>query len=150
MYSKSSHCNVSKLSDYYKIARSVTLLSLRKCMQLHHFIPWNLLSQNLLVTYLTTKWSSQTSPISFLVSVKGGMSLQNGMWHGLRNDIIMRNLIYGKWSMRTSLPRLFWRQFEGTIALPVHLLLLLRWLSTELWAVSSSTCFKLDKQTWRR
>ena len=26
MYSKSSHCNVSKLSDYYKIARSFTLL----------------------------------------------------------------------------------------------------------------------------
>ena len=23
------------------------------------------------------------------------MSLRNGMWHGLRNDIIMRNLIYG-------------------------------------------------------
>ena len=29
------------------------------------------------------------------VKVKGGMSLRNGMWHGLRNDIIMRNLIYG-------------------------------------------------------
>ena len=29
------------------------------------------------------------------VRVKGGMSLRNGMWHGLRNDIIMRNLIYG-------------------------------------------------------
>ena len=27
--------------------------------------------------------------------VKGGMSLQNGMWHGLPNDIIMRNVIYG-------------------------------------------------------
>ena len=31
------------------------------------------------------------------VRVKGGMNLRNGMWHGLRNDIIMRNLIYGKW-----------------------------------------------------
>ena len=30
------------------------------------------------------------------VRVKGGMSLRNFMWHGLRNDIIMRNLIYGK------------------------------------------------------
>ena len=29
--------------------------------------------------------------------VKGGMSLRNGMWHGLRNDIIMRNVKYGKW-----------------------------------------------------
>ena len=42
--------------------------------------------------------------------VKGGMSLRkshngplrafglhNGMWHGLRNDIIMRNLIYRIW-----------------------------------------------------
>ena len=24
------------------------------------------------------------------------MSLQNGMWHGLQNDIIMRNVKYGK------------------------------------------------------
>ena len=28
------------------------------------------------------------------VRVKGGMSLRNGMWHGLRSDIIMRNLLY--------------------------------------------------------
>ena len=32
MYSKSSHCNACKLSGYYKIARSFTLFSLRKCM----------------------------------------------------------------------------------------------------------------------
>ena len=32
-----------------------------------------------------------------------------------------------KWeSMRSSLPRPFWRQFEGALALPVHLLLLLK------------------------
>ena len=30
------------------------------------------------------------------VKLKGGMSLQNGMWHGLRNDIIMRNVIYAE------------------------------------------------------
>ena len=30
------------------------------------------------------------------VRVKGGMSLRNGMWHGLRNDIIMRNVIYAE------------------------------------------------------
>ena len=29
------------------------------------------------------------------VRVKGGMSLRNGMWHGLRNDIVMRNAKYG-------------------------------------------------------
>ena len=29
-------------------------------------------------------------------------------------------------SMRASLPRLFWRQFERAIDLPVHLLLLLQ------------------------
>ena len=29
--------------------------------------------------------------------IKGGMSLRNSMWHGLRNDIIMRNLMYEKW-----------------------------------------------------
>ena len=28
--------------------------------------------------------------------------------------------------MRASEPRLFWRQFEGALALPVHLLLLLK------------------------
>ena len=33
-------------------------------------------------------------PSSLPVRVKDGMSLRNGMWHGLRNDIIMRNLIY--------------------------------------------------------
>ena len=35
--------------------------------------------------------------------VKGGMSLRNGMWHGLRNDIIMRNLICGKWRKEINL-----------------------------------------------
>ena len=28
------------------------------------------------------------------VRVKGGMRLRNGMWHGVRNGIIMRNTIY--------------------------------------------------------
>ena len=37
------------------------------------------------------------------VRVKGGMSLRNGMWHGLANDIIMRNVIYAG--------ALFWRQW---------------------------------------
>ena len=32
----------------------------------------------------------------------GGMSLWNGMWHGLRNDIIMRNVKYGKWRKEIS------------------------------------------------
>ena len=31
------------------------------------------------------------------VSVKGGMSLRNGMWRGLRNDKIMRNVKCGNW-----------------------------------------------------
>ena len=31
------------------------------------------------------------------VRVKGGKTLWNGMWHGLRNDIIMRNVIYAEW-----------------------------------------------------
>ena len=35
--------------------------------------------------------------------VKGAMSLPNGMWHGLQNDIIMRNLIYGKWRKEINL-----------------------------------------------
>ena len=31
-----------------------------------------------------------------MVRVKGGMSLRNGMWHGLRNDIIMWHVIYAE------------------------------------------------------
>ena len=31
------------------------------------------------------------------VKVIGRMSLRNGMWYGLRNDITMRNVKYGKW-----------------------------------------------------
>ena len=47
------------------------------------------------------------------VRVKGGMSLRNGMWHGLRNDIIMRNVIYAEWLKeinKTENYALFWRQ----------------------------------------
>ena len=29
--------------------------------------------------------------------VKGGMSLRNGTWDGLQNDVIMRNVKFGKW-----------------------------------------------------
>ena len=36
-------------------------------------------------------------PANFSVRLKGGMSLRNDTWHGLRNDIIMRNVKYGKW-----------------------------------------------------
>ena len=37
------------------------------------------------------------------VRVKSGMSLRNGMWHGLRNDIIMQNLVYRKWRKEINL-----------------------------------------------
>ena len=30
------------------------------------------------------------------VRVRGGMSLRNGIWHGLRNGIIMWNVIYAE------------------------------------------------------
>ena len=47
-------------------------------------------------TFLTTKnkkiFQSPKNP----VRVKGGMSLRNGMWHGLRNGIIMWNVIYAE------------------------------------------------------
>ena len=42
-------------------------------------------------------------PDRIAVRVKGGMSLRNGMWHGLRNDIIMRNLIYADRFQRNKL-----------------------------------------------
>ena len=65
---------------------------------------------------------------------KRGMRLRNGMWHGLRNDIIMRNYFMENGakkkiqqeSMPGSLSRFFWRQFERAIDLLVHLLLLLK------------------------
>ena len=41
------------------------------------------------------------------------MSLRNGMWHGLRNDIIMWNVIYTEWPKEIDLTEkctLFWRQ----------------------------------------
>ena len=59
------------------------------------------------------------------------MILWNGMWHGLRNDIIMWNLICGKWRkeknstgkyVRVSAALFFLRQFERAIDLLVHLL----------------------------
>ena len=71
---------------------------------------------------LTSMW--KTSKCAFKkVWVKGRMSLQN--------DIIMRNLIYGKFgkeinSMPASLPRVIWRQFAGATALPVRFLALLK------------------------
>ena len=40
------------------------------------------------------------------VRLKGGMSLRNVMLHGLRNDIIMQNLIYGKWRKEKTL---YWK-----------------------------------------
>ena len=39
------------------------------------------------------------------VRVKGGVSLRNGLWHGLRKDIIMRSLIHGKWCKEIKLNR---------------------------------------------
>ena len=41
--------------------------------------------------------NSSDDPDIYPVRVKGGMSLRNGMWHGLRNDIIMQNVKYRKW-----------------------------------------------------
>ena len=48
--------------------------------------------------------------ITQTVRVKGGMSLRNGMWHGLRNDISISAKKYVKQKsilLRASLPRLF-------------------------------------------
>ena len=42
--------------------------------------------------------------------VKGGMSLRNGMWQGVRNGIIMRNTIYAR-NKLTEERVMFSRQF---------------------------------------
>ena len=44
---------------------------------------------------LHVEWISRLSA-AYAVRVKGGMSLRNGMWHGLQNDIIMWNVIYAE------------------------------------------------------
>ena len=44
------------------------------------------------------------------VRVKGGKSLRNGMWHGVRNGIIMQNMIYAG-NKLTEERILFLRQF---------------------------------------
>ena len=48
------------------------------------------------------------------VRVKGGKSLRNGMWHGVRNGIIMRNTIYAG-NKLTEERILFSRQFYKSI-----------------------------------
>ena len=45
--------------------------------------------------YCTINNLKKAKEAGVAVRVKGGMSLRNGMWHGLRNDIIMRNVKYG-------------------------------------------------------
>ena len=42
-----------------------------------------------------TKEKDKTTSV-YTVRVKGGMSLRNGMWHGVRNDIIMWNVKYAE------------------------------------------------------
>ena len=41
------------------------------------------------ITLIAALWLCRTP-----VRVKGGMFLWNGMWHGLRNDIIVQNVTY--------------------------------------------------------
>ena len=50
------------------------------------------------------------SPSFKAVRVKGGKSLRNGMWNGVRNGIIMRNTIYAG-NKLTEERILFSRQF---------------------------------------
>ena len=43
------------------------------------------------------------------------MTLPNGMWHDLRNGIIMQNVIYAEWLKEinsTQKLSIFWHQFE--------------------------------------
>ena len=57
------------------------------------------------------------------------MSLRNGIWHGLRNDIIMRNVKYGKWRKEINQTEKHVRVFAASffsanLSELVHLLLL--------------------------
>ena len=48
--------------------------------------------------------SSPEKMKNFSVKVKGGIKLRNGMWQGLRNDIVMRNVIHAEWPKVKSAP----------------------------------------------
>ena len=61
-------------------------------MRFSYLAPYWLISRNTMGAFHLDKKSG-----TLVVRVKGGMSLRNGMWHGLRNDIIMRNVKYGNW-----------------------------------------------------
>ena len=58
--------------------------------------------------------SSPEKMKNFSVKVKGGIKLRNGMWHGLRNDIIMRNVIYAERPKVKSAPCFGANQFANT------------------------------------
>ena len=56
------------------------------------------------------------------VRVKGGMNLwggMSGMWHGLPNDIIMRNLIYRKWRQKKFNRKARARLFRALFLAPI-------------------------------
>ena len=76
--------------------------------------------------------------------------MRNGMWHGLQNDIIMRNVKYRKWRKeinntekhkRVFAAPFFQRQFESATALLVHLLLLAQTNKAEQKVAVSFTAF---------
>ena len=56
------------------------------------FLPCKLFNDN--VNRYNIYFNLRSGVTFFPVRVKGGMSLRNGMWHGVRNGIIMRNTIY--------------------------------------------------------
>ena len=47
------------------------------------------------------------------------MSLQNGMWHGLQNDIITRNVKYGKWRKEINETEKHARVFAAPFLAPI-------------------------------
>ena len=61
----------------------------QRCLQTFYIF----LSRALADISKRTKEKYKTTSV-YTVRLKGGMSLRNGMWHELRNDIIMWNVIY--------------------------------------------------------
>ena len=78
--------NVYMDSSRWRINDTFCTLLPRATISSHTYINMRRLS------CISTGWDGVMA-----VRVKGGMSLQNDMWHSLRNDIITRKVIFAEW-----------------------------------------------------
>ena len=57
---------------------------------------WREVNQKVILGLFGDNFNTRCTLFVISVRVKGGMKLQNDMWHGLRKDKIMLNVIYAE------------------------------------------------------